>query len=56
MQVHKILKLFGQDSEVAGHAEAYVLAYIPALYMYGLYHNLEKFLTCLQKNKVPLIA
>ena len=39
-KVHDILAFIGQDPEVSRYAQTYVLAYIPGLYLIGLFNSL----------------
>ena len=49
-----ILLMLSQDPEPAKFARDYAVAYLPGIYLSGLFDSQRKFLNLLQKNKVPM--
>ena len=56
MNTKTLLVAAGQDPEVAGYAQAYVLTYLPGLYFQCLDDLQRKFLNNFKKNKFAFIC
>ena len=51
-----ILLFLRQNEGVVGYAQEYIYPMIPALYFFGLFDLVRKFLQCLQYPQAPMIA